>query len=161
MCNCISLWFWLAFPWQLMAFSKFSCLLATRIISLGKYLLKFFANLKIRMLVFITELQEFSIRYKFLFRYDLQILFYILRVAISDFLNLVLLTVHYWMLYHMSLQEMTLFCNLGQIEYPEKVLLNSYFRTSLAVQWLRLWASTAGGMGSIPGWRTKILHASK
>ena len=31
--------------------------------------------------------------------------------------------------------------------------------TSLAVQWLRLGASTAGGMGSIPGWGTKILHA--
>ena len=33
--------------------------------------------------------------------------------------------------------------------------------TSLAVQWLRLCASTAGGTGSIPGWRTKILHATK
>ena len=31
--------------------------------------------------------------------------------------------------------------------------------TSLAVQWLRLHASTAGGMGSIPGERTRILHA--
>ena len=72
-----------------MVFSKFSCLLTTRIISLGKYLLKFFANFKIRMLVFITELQEFLInfRYKFLFRYDLQILSYILWVAISDFFN--------------------------------------------------------------------------
>ena len=26
----------------------------------------------------------------------------------------------------------------------------------LAAQWLGLQASTAGGMGSIPGWRTKI-----
>ena len=33
-------------------------------------------------------------------------------------------------------------------------------RTSLMVQWLRLSASTAGGMGSIPGWGTKILQAS-
>ena len=32
-------------------------------------------------------------------------------------------------------------------------------RTSLAVQWLRLHASTAGGLGSIPGWVTKIPHA--
>ena len=24
--------------------------------------------------------------------------------------------------------------------------------TSLMIQWLRLWASTAGGMGSMPGW---------
>ena len=31
--------------------------------------------------------------------------------------------------------------------------------TSLVVQWLRLCASTARGMGSIPGWGTKILHA--
>ena len=31
--------------------------------------------------------------------------------------------------------------------------------TSLAVQWLRFGASTAGGMGSIPGWGTKIPHA--
>ena len=31
--------------------------------------------------------------------------------------------------------------------------------TSLAVQWLRPRASTAGGMGSIPGWGTKIPHA--
>ena len=31
--------------------------------------------------------------------------------------------------------------------------------TFLVVQWLRLHASTAGGMGSIPGWGTKMLHA--
>ena len=31
--------------------------------------------------------------------------------------------------------------------------------TSLAVQWLRLRASTAGVGGSIPGWGAKILHA--
>ena len=29
------------------------------------------------------------------------------------------------------------------------------------VQWLRLSASTAGGMGSIPGWRTKFPHATR
>ena len=34
-----------------------------------------------------------------------------------------------------------------------------HYRTSLAVQWLRLCASTAGGAGSIPGHGTKILHA--
>ena len=32
--------------------------------------------------------------------------------------------------------------------------------TSLAVQWLGLWASNAGGVGSIPGWRTTIPHAA-
>ena len=30
---------------------------------------------------------------------------------------------------------------------------------SLAVQWLRLCASTAGGMGLISGWGTKVPHA--
>ena len=33
--------------------------------------------------------------------------------------------------------------------------------TSLVVLWLRLRASTAGGMGSIPGWGTKIPHAKQ
>ena len=32
---------------------------------------------------------------------------------------------------------------------------------SLAVQWLRPQAATAGGVGSIPGRGTKILHASR
>ena len=31
--------------------------------------------------------------------------------------------------------------------------------TSLVVQWLRLCASTAGDVGLIPGWGTKIPHA--
>ena len=35
----------------------------------------------------------------------------------------------------------------------------SYKRTSLAVQWLGLSISTAGGMGLIPGQGTKIPHA--
>ena len=33
--------------------------------------------------------------------------------------------------------------------------------TSLAVQWLRLHASSAGGCGSIPGRGTKIPHAAR
>ena len=32
------------------------------------------------------------------------------------------------------------------------------FGNSLALQWLGLHASTAGGTGSIPGWGTKILE---
>ena len=32
--------------------------------------------------------------------------------------------------------------------------------TSLVVQWLGLHASNAGDMGSIPGWETKIPHAT-
>ena len=35
------------------------------------------------------------------------------------------------------------------------------FRTSLAVQWLRLCASTAGGAGLIPARGTKISHAAQ
>ena len=35
-----------------------------------------------------------------------------------------------------------------------------YFGTSLAVQWLRLCASGAGGAGLIPGWGLKIPHAT-
>ena len=33
-------------------------------------------------------------------------------------------------------------------------------RTSLEVQWLRHQTTTAGGVGSIPGLGTKILHAT-
>ena len=40
------------------------------------------------------------------------------------------------------------------------LLESPFIGTSLAVQWLRLCASTAGGMGSIPGQGPKILHAS-
>ena len=36
--------------------------------------------------------------------------------------------------------------------------VNSHGGTSLVVQWLRLHASTAGGVGSLPRWRTKIPH---
>ena len=33
--------------------------------------------------------------------------------------------------------------------------------TSLVVQWLGLHPSTTRGMGSIPGWGTKILHDAR
>ena len=33
--------------------------------------------------------------------------------------------------------------------------------TSLVIQWLRFYAPNAGGMGSIPGWKNKILHATQ
>ena len=33
--------------------------------------------------------------------------------------------------------------------------------TSLVVQWLRLHTSNAEGVGSIPGWGTKIPHATQ
>ena len=38
-------------------------------------------------------------------------------------------------------------------------ILKMYPGISLAVQWLTLHASTAGGVGSIPGQGTKIPHA--
>ena len=45
---------------------------------------------------------------------------------------------------------------------PQVIHKNYYFGNSLAVQWLRLHASIAGGTaGSIPGWGTKILHAMR
>ena len=31
----------------------------------------------------------------------------------------------------------------------------------MVVQWLRLHASSTGGMGSIPGWETEIPHAGQ
>ena len=37
--------------------------------------------------------------------------------------------------------------------------INVCWGTSLMVQWLRLWTSTAGGTGSIPGRGIKILYA--
>ena len=40
------------------------------------------------------------------------------------------------------------------------LLESPFIGTSLEVQWLRLCASTAGGMGSIPGQGPKILHAA-
>ena len=35
-----------------------------------------------------------------------------------------------------------------------------FSENSLVDQWLSLCLSSAGGMGSIPGWGTKILHGS-
>ena len=44
---------------------------------------------------------------------------------------------------------------------PEGAIFEKNWETgpSLVVQWLRLWVSTAGGQGLIPGWGTKNLHA--
>ena len=43
-----------------------------------------------------------------------------------------------------------------EIPFQPSLLNSPSLRTSLAVQWLKLCASTAGGAGSIPGWGTKI-----
>ena len=46
------------------------------------------------------------------------------------------------------------------LETGRKYSLKSWRQgTSLVVQWLRLCASHAGGMGLIPGQGTKIMHA--
>ena len=42
----------------------------------------------------------------------------------------------------------------------ERTYLDNSLGTSLAVQWLRLQAPNARDTGLIPGWGTKILHAT-
>ena len=42
--------------------------------------------------------------------------------------------------------------------YPEKNCTSKRYREFPAVQWLGLFASTAGSTGLIPSWGTKILH---
>ena len=46
-----------------------------------------------------------------------------------------------------------------RIEVGGKICQESTCGTSLALQWLRLHTSTAGGMSSVPGGGNKILHA--
>ena len=50
------------------------------------------------------------------------------------------------------------------LDHFEKSLKKNLFKkvggTSLVVQWLGLHASNAGGVGSVPGRRTKIPHAT-
>ena len=57
-------------------------------------------------------------------------------------------------------------CPIASLSYIPADLLgwslvsaNAYW-TSLVVQWLRLCASTAGGLGSTPGWGNRIPHAA-
>ena len=51
-------------------------------------------------------------------------------------------------------------------EWPSRTrtktgFLNSHLGTFLVVQWLRQWAPTTRGLGLIPSWGTKILHATQ
>ena len=46
-------------------------------------------------------------------------------------------------------------------EFTNKYLRKDKERTSLVVRWLRVCASTSGGMSSIPGQGTKIRHAAR
>ena len=48
--------------------------------------------------------------------------------------------------------------NQRYLSGPFKHHLSYLVETSLEVQWLRLCASNAEGMNSIPGWRIKIPH---
>ena len=48
---------------------------------------------------------------------------------------------------------------IREISHKQKRNLKHFsLRASLAVQWLRLWASITGDSGLIPGWGTKISH---
>ena len=47
-------------------------------------------------------------------------------------------------------------CNLATV-----IILKCCLETSLAVQWLRIHASTAGGMSLIPGWGIKVPHVTQ
>jgi len=44
--------------------------------------------------------------------------------------------------------------------YIEKISFLKNNRESFMVQWLGLHTSTAGSMGSIPGWGANIVHAT-
>ena len=48
----------------------------------------------------------------------------------------------------------------SRMKWGEKKKKRMKWGTFLVVQWLRLWTSTAGGVGSILGGVTKILHAT-
>ena len=62
---------------------------------------------------------------------------------------------------HLSLPKHPLSLSLSPAAIQTWHLLRSHVGTSLAVQWVRIIASTAGGMGSIPGRGTKIPHAAR
>ena len=54
----------------------------------------------------------------------------------------------------------TSYMTVNFVPHPALFFFWSNAGTSLAVQWLRLCTSTAGGMGLIPGQGTKIPHAA-
>ena len=62
--------------------------------------------------------------------------------------------------------HLTVLCSLSSLAVfltllPARVIiLKCKVGVSLAIQWLRLCTSIIGGMGSIPGWGTKIPHAA-
>ena len=45
--------------------------------------------------------------------------------------------------------------------FSKKLVYERASGTSLVVQWLRFYATHAGGLGAIPGWGTKISHAAQ
>ena len=48
-----------------------------------------------------------------------------------------------------------------EVTMPSQTISNWCRGISLEVQWLRLCTSIVGGVGLIPGWRTRSLHAVK
>ena len=50
---------------------------------------------------------------------------------------------------------------IQNLELADENLKIAILGNSLAVQWLGLWASTAGGTGSIPGQGTNMPHAMR
>ena len=69
-----------------------------------------------------------------------------------------------WLFCIIKIYSITLLCN--QAMYPNVKMCSerrqirrhyfSFNNTSLVVQWLRLWTSTAGDTGLIPGWGTLV-----
>ena len=60
---------------------------------------------------------------------------------------------------HSSFYCVLLYCTLQIVRFLVGLFVCLFVRTSLMVQWLRLWASTVGDTGLIPDLETKILCA--
>ena len=58
-------------------------------------------------------------------------------------------------------RELSSYSRFNTSSAAKSRLTEGMWGTFLAVQWLGFHASTAGGMGSIPGWGTKILRAAQ
>ena len=50
-------------------------------------------------------------------------------------------------------------CGINHIKTPRQHYIKSAQGTFLVIQWLRVCATNAQDVGSIPGWETKIPHA--
>ena len=75
-----------------------------------------------------------------------------------------------WILLYLLIESELLTCLSSKTAFPFSPLVSkdlisicskSNPGTSLVVQWLGLWTSSAGGMGSIPGWGVSTPHATQ